>query len=730
MSVLAVYKTALWLTSLIVIVCVSIVPRAHSQGHTETDLNQPTDLYLLQLHSCMVNTTTEMTRAGQLAVEEVNSQIDLLPGYTLKLLESEQSECVSTEDNSFIVNYVSEVFQSGKCVVGIIGPGCLDVQACEFISAFSAKEKVALVNLHLTESPTGGVPYSFGLLETAEVLANAVLQLMRENNLSRFLVVYETTFESTGIHFEDIQRNSSTEENITLVLSEIDSLNGSVLHLTEENDIRTILAFASHEKIGRLLCIAQQKGLVYPHYQWIFVNRGGSLKDVLTEEQYPCTIDQVRVAANGTLFIQYRLTPHSSSSYSMQDAVNIRLFSLPLTALYYDSVWAFSLALNQSLYIPVSRQKNDSSIMCSNRVTKEELLHVAFTGISGNIRFNSLTHNVRRLVDISQVLDNATHLVAYYNPETGLITNTTSLQYTQTYEYIRVGIATPLGASLLCILLTTVLLTITIVGNVLALVYRQEKAVRASSSNLVKLAWIGCYLISVGNYFFVARKWSDYHPNFSINAALNRVVEVSVSVGFTLLFGAFLTRTWRIYRIFVHYRNPGRFLSDFTLIAVVITMAAIDVVLVSIWSIVDPYKWTVKQSVIHKTKITQVREKVRYITDHYPQWFVVIIGFNAIIMALMLLISVFTQRRIPKAQRDFNTRQIIVTIYLLGVISGLGFTIFFFLNQNTNTPIVVETLVLSLTFDLCILVCNLTLFLPPIVHVLHQRRDINTVLYR
>ena len=724
MSVLAVHKTALWLALLVVIMCISIVPGAHSQGHTETDLNQPTDLYLLQLHSCMVNTTTEMTRAGQLAVEEVNGQIDLLPGYTLKLLESEQSECVSTEDNSFIINYVSEVFHSGKCVVGVIGPGCSDVQACEFISAFSAKEKVALVNLHLTESPTGGVPYSFGLLETTEVLANTVLQLVKENNLSRLLVVHEMTVDSIGLHFEDLRRNSSTKENITVKLSVIDSLNQSILNLIKENDLRTIVAFASHKKIGRLLCIAQQKGLVYPHYQWIFVNRGGSLRDVLLEEQYPCTADQISRAANGTLFIQHRLTPQSNSTQDSVKSKNIQLLGSPLTALYYDSVWAFSLALNLSL--PVRRQKNDTSRTCSNRVPKEELLHVDFTGMSGKIRFDSLTHNVRRLVDISQVVENTTHLVAYYNQETGLITDTTSHQYIQTYKYIRVGVATPLGASVLCIILTTVLLTITIVGQVLAFVYRQEKVIRASSPKLVQLACIGCYLISAGNYIFVVRNWSDYHPNHSINCAFSRVVETLVPVGFTLLFGAILTRTWRIYRIFVHYRKPGQFLSDFTLIAIVITLAAVDIVLVSIWSIVDPYKWTVDRRTIHKITLTQVREEVHCYTDNYLEWFVVVISFNAIIMALMLLVAVLTQRRIPKALQDFNTRQIIVTIYLLSIICGLGFTVFLFLNQK---PIIVETLVLSFTLDLCILICNLTLFLPPIAQVMSYKRQQHLPLF-
>ena len=728
MSVLAVHKTALWLALLIVIMCVSLVPGAHSQGHAQPDLNQPTDLYLLKLHGCMVNTTTEMIKAGQLAVEEVNGRINLLPGYTLKLLESEQSEVVSTEDNSFIVNYVSEVFHSGKCVVGIIGPGCSDVQACEFISAFSARQKVALVNLHLTESPTGGVPYSFGLLETAEVLANAVLQLMKENNLSRLLIMYETTFESTGIHFKDLQRNSFTEENITFVRSDISMLNRSILNLTKENDIRTIIAFASHKRIGRLLCIAQQKGLVYPHYQWIFVNRGGSLRDVLLEELYPCTVDQVRRTANGTLFIQHRLTPQNNSTQDALYSKNTQLFVSQLTALYYDSVWAFSLALNLSL--PVRHQKNDTSRMCSNRVTKEALSRVEFTGMSGNIRFDRFTHNVRRLVDISQVVQNATQLVAYYNPETGLIIDTTSQQYILTYKYFRVDIATPLWASVLYILLITVLLMITIIGNVLIFVYKQEKVIRASSPKLVQLACIGCYLISTGNYVFVARNWSDFHPNHSIKCALGRVLEVSVFVGFTLLFGAILTRTWRVYRIFVYYRNPGRFLSDFTLITAVITLAAVDIVLVSIWSIVDPYKWTVDRRTIHKITLTQVREEEVCYTDNYLEWFAAIISFNAIIMVLMFLVAVLTQQRIPKALQDFNTRQIIVTTYLLIIICGLGLTTFFFLHQNTNSPIIVETLVLSLTFDLCIIVCNLTLFFPPIAKVMLHRRQQHLPLFR
>ena len=47
-------------------------------------------------------------------------------------------------------------------------------------------------------------------------------------------------------------------------------------------------------------------------------------------------------------------------------------------------------------------------------------------------------------------------------------------------------------------------------------------------------------------------------------------------------------KTWRLYRIFVHYLEPGYFLRSGSLIAFTLLLVSVDIVLCVLWTAIDP----------------------------------------------------------------------------------------------------------------------------------------------
>ena len=59
--------------------------------------------------------------AARLAVKEINNNTEILPGFTLQLIEA-NSGCSIVSEAS--ISFVRDLYQSEDQVVGIVGPGC------------------------------------------------------------------------------------------------------------------------------------------------------------------------------------------------------------------------------------------------------------------------------------------------------------------------------------------------------------------------------------------------------------------------------------------------------------------------------------------------------------------------------------------------------------------------------------------------------------------------------
>ena len=113
---------------------------------------------------------------------------------------------------------------------------------------------------------------------------------------------------------------------------------------------------------------------------------------------------------------------------------------------------------------------------------------------------------------------------------------------------------------------------------------RKSKSVKASSLHLSQLVFLGLYLFITATLVFSV---SNIIPVTS-GAICQILWDWLFPISFILIIGTVAVRTWRLYRIFIHYRNPGRFISTPALVIILLILLFINVLIATVRRAVDP----------------------------------------------------------------------------------------------------------------------------------------------
>ena len=108
------------------------------------------------------------------------------------------------------------------------------------------------------------------------------------------------------------------------------------------------------------------------------------------------------------------------------------------------------------------------------------------------------------------------------------------------------------------------------------------KSIKASSPNVNHLAYAGLYVLFVDAMLVTTR--NSLSINKQTYGGLCNASNFTFYAGITLLLGTICAKTWRLYRIFVHYLEPGHFLSSRFLIAFTLMLVTVDIVLCVLWT--------------------------------------------------------------------------------------------------------------------------------------------------
>ena len=470
-----------------------------------------------------------------------------------------------------------------------------------------------------------------------------------------------------------------------------------------ESDFHVGFVLLGPHLLQDMLCLMYHEGLLFPKYQWVILS---STVEVTNTEfssygkRYYCNSSEVASAIDGVTFVQYHSSSHNENlptsalisdskgftanailideNFKVKEGSMLGIQSL--AEVHYDAVWCLLLALNNSMRALAEQNLTLSDYEYGNTnitsLIREQVLMLDFEGMSGRIKIENSTGYVSRLVSIYQVINGTMGLVAYYKDRLVFYEGATFVSGDDSETRIIV-LYPPLSAAVLFLILLAIALIAMVITQIMTVIYRNYKSIKATSPKLTHIAYIGCYIqiIAVGTY--VVRR--TFELNCESRCALEHVFIAGGFFGGTLVFGTICGKTWRLYRILVHFQNPGRLISNPVLFLFVVFLLVFNAVVTLVWILIDPLSSSSETFTDGDT--TMIREICD--SKYYFLWFGLLLTLHTLLMLCAFTLALaLCFHHIP--HRDFNTRSVILTVYLHVFILALGFAVFWLLPTDDD----------------------------------------------
>ena len=394
-------------------------------------------------------------------------------------------------------------------------------------------------------------------------------------------------------------------------------------------------------------------------------------------------------------------------------------------AITYDAVWALALAINTTL----DDSTDVSGIRYGNKVfmdkIKQSLAKIAFDGASGHIKFDSRSGYVNRIVDILHIngsMDD--NLVGFFNGsgisisshDTKIFINAATLSRTET---VHPSVAT---IFLLIILLQS---TATLILHIISTIKRQHPSIKASSPVLNHFIFTGCYIWTAASiiYIIVLKAISsEDEENYYANCC-QVVFTWLFPVGWTMIFGTLIAKTWRIYKIFVHFRDPGNLISNRALVSFILLQLGLDIALGIPWSLLSPAQLQkIDIPTISKTNpqnfmiVTYLTQRSCVFLDNrisHLFWIVTVLGYKILQVIVLLTLTLLTKKIV---NLRFSTLSLRRATYLSFILS-LSLLPPFFILWNVDAEIHIDFVLFCTFISGNISICVMFVLLPPILPV-------------
>jgi gamma-aminobutyric acid type B receptor len=690
----------------------------------------------------------DITPAVYLAVEQINNRSDILSDYQIEIVRLDGG-CTVTERTVIGVN---ELVCSCTPVIGIIGPSC--GTSALTVGNLSNRNEFSIITFHYGEKNILGnhtvFPFAFGMLGSNSITIQAYTDLILHNRWTRIVLLYP----DDGMDFREvsigIQRNIKNIPGFDV--SYISSISLTFIPLEEirESYARVIILLSSAEAALYTLCRAYHNGMIFPKYQWVFKERSKydfqaiSFRYAGDGLQYDCTDENINDSVFGSInFVWSAVAADNNRTntdvgltsaeyeclYDQQIVRYMHEYGVNCTKTewargFYDAAWSLALALNSSL-----TELDNTSLMQTVTGTKvlaqrirRHLFDVDFNGISGRVKFDSKTGtNIGGKLNIYQFIeDKDDTLIGFYTSGALTLLNVTAPKFIEpTFSERRIQVSTTLAVTFLVFIITILIVAAPI--QVINIVYREHKTIKATSPKLNHIIFIGCYLTVVGTtLLIITEAWQ--HAATQSKSYVCIMIPWLLSIGTSMVIGTVTMKTWRLHRIYLSskriQRSNPKFLSDPILIGAVGVFIAFDMLICLIWTSLDPLT-SVRETSIEESGGEELPTIVVTVTCQCKwliYWSNILIGYKCVLTACSFILALFT--RIKK--KEFKTVNIIIMAYLFAITFGLSvpvYTIVSFINVGMT----VRFIVLCLLIDSIVYICLFSLFLPSIIPLIKEK---------
>lgn len=672
----------------------------------------------------------EMLPGAQIAVKAINSDPHLLPGYQLDLMNESVGPCTPPEVHSSLNAFVPFVKKTlASNIVGMLGLYC--DRLLRILSPLAGRKEFGLFQLSGTTSTdvrgkrarythlNFALPSEAAYYETMFVLMNTL-------RWRRALIIEDKPF-----NIKRMVRNASLlTQNLDISFIEYSDL--TTFTMTTEirwSEKNIVLVSVGSRQAANVLCRAYDDGLMWPHYVWILQDQQS--RDLLEFAHGDCRKGKLMQATQNAILLRFQYEQKDSmkelvtgTTYKSYLLHYMRILNNsdgtikhnPYANTMHDSVWAFALALNQSLdsilryNMTVMDFVNEFGREQLTNSIEDNLRSLSFEGVSGHIQFND-HYDIEALVNITLVGSNGVEMIIghYDQSSSRIFLNKTLIPFNlppdklpNIYNQIPIpAIVSLVIIAFLCLIFTTLLL-------VLFIKYRRYSEIKATSPFLSLLMFAGTYFMLIST-LIQAVLMAIISPNGNAVSALlcGSVISGNV-IGINLVFSTLLLRMLRVYRIFSYFGKTGKVWSDKVLIVIVLSIVSGDVVLLLIWFNVDPF--TMKNLINYKPNGHPPHYEISQYcsSDTISVWFLLIFGKVGLLFAIVLFLAIRT-RKIQRSNFK-DTKKVNMYIFLTVIIIATLIPVWFLLKETGN--VLGTSIVVYIAFGMIGLFCQFALFTP------------------
>ena len=536
--------------------------------------------------------------AAELAVENINARDDLLPGYRLETIAADTEICSGTLITQSYISLVKHVTEASFNIVGVTGLTCASV--IQAISPLAGRPDIDLLQISAGAAPpanVGAYPRLYRVISSSAVQNDALLELMEAFQWRKISILSDSTLiDHTGTADDFITKVNRNPE-LELISQEAVPPRSVVpaFYNTILSAAKIIYVSMTADEARELLCEAYKQGTIWPTYVWIFQNL--RLDDFLIGTNWCENVTMLDLLENSIL-LQYRTEPNYLNStlvsgqtyneyrdqYQQRLGVNITNQDVFANALH-DSVWAFTLAINQSLQNFTSEDLQYYGL--GNRkltsVIESNLKMVNFSGATGQVHFNENRESDTE-VNIFQVKNGTAVPIGCYNPHSQNLTlhlPPETMFPKDDFERIRLKLHPAMP--IVTVIVVGLLVVVTTIILFLFLYEWNKPAIKATSPYLSLLILAGCYLLYGAVTILAMREYID---NFGELCQALLCFDV---VGMLLIYGTLFVRLLRVCRIFFCvFHKPGKLWSDWSLFIVVLLIVMVAAIILILWATMDP----------------------------------------------------------------------------------------------------------------------------------------------
>ncbi len=576
------------------------------------------------------------------------------------------------ETSSAVSVLIQNVFTKDQCLKNftIVGPSNSD--SAYAVARLIKRSGVSVRHVHtaLLPGPLAAEVRgtSQGLLPPADLLADASAALVKHANWSTLTAVYDHTSVDMNLIFQRFQ-DLLHGENIKLhsVFPWIPNLKNTL----NSNLVRIFFLFLSPCYAMETLCKASALGITSPNFQWVVVKT--TRHEILSCHASSCNEAVVMRALKKTIFVNFEPHIHRNVSTITQQA-------------YEKIIWN----------------------IVNNFVNSSEAPHRS-NNFSKDIYIKQIQASDKAVSMVYSLLNNS-----FINEEPLFLVPNDPIISLKVMNF-------PLG--IFFIVLNVYFFLMYLVLLVLTVVKRNHHAVRTSSPPLLYLSYIGMFLFNLTfSIYFVQKTIPITSDTVYIN--LCWIYQFANNTGATLVLGTLAVKLWRLYRIFVHFTNPGHLLSNRMLVLLVCSLPSLDFIICSLWLILDPIF-----RLYSKVSCNNLQATCTYLatcrSKASPFLLPLLTGYKILILMVILVLIYKLRKKIPKAHNRLKSATLTVGWYLTLIILFVWtptYVVIHFLLMD----IMVEAILLAFVFFTLQGIFTALMLIPPLRTILKTSHDTNT----